>query len=133
MSLHVMRKPDPEEEDLAERIIGAAAEVHRELGPGLLASAYEACFCQEMKSRQLRFQQARPLAFEYKGVRLDCGYRIDFLVEDTVLVEMKAEEPQMKVSEVELRTYLKLMKKRYGLILNFFGASIRDGIRRIAL
>jgi GxxExxY protein len=121
-------------EGLTDQIIGAAIEVHRALGPGLLESAYEECLCHEFHLRGLSFRRQIPLPVEYKGVRLDCGYRIDVLVEDAVILELKCVEHVIPVHEAQLLTYLKLTGKRVGLILNFHVALlIRGGIIRKVL
>jgi len=106
-------------EDLTEKVIGAAIEVHRALGPGLLESAYEECLCHELHLRQIRFERQVPLPVEYKGVKLDCGYRLDIIVENAVILEIKCLEHVLPVHEAQLLTYLKMTGKRIGLILNF--------------
>jgi GxxExxY protein len=106
-------------EDLTEQIIGAVVEVHRALGPGLLESAYEECLCRELAIRGLQFQRQVPLPVEYKGVKLDCGYRLDLIVQDQVVLELKCVEHVLSVHEAQLLTYLKLTGKRVGLIINF--------------
>jgi len=121
-------------EELTEKIIGAAIEVHRALGPGLLESAYEECVCRELDLRGLKFQRQVPLPVEYKGVKLDCGYRLDLIVEDEVILELKCIERVLSVHEAQLLTYLKLTGKRVGLIVNFNVATlIRGGIVRKVL
>jgi GxxExxY protein len=121
-------------EELTEKIIGAAIEVHRALGPGLLESAYEECLCRELDLRRLKFQRQVPLPVEYKGVKLDCGYRLDLIVEDEVILELKCIERVLSVHEAQLLTYLKLTSKRAGLIVNFNVATlIRGGIVRKVL
>ena len=118
-------------EDLTEQIIGSAIEVHRGLGPGLLESAYEECLCHELYLRGLKFQPQLPLPVEYKGVYLDCGYRIDIIVENAVILELKCVEHIVSVHEAQLLTYLKLTGKRVGLIFNFHVAVLsRGGIVR---
>jgi GxxExxY protein len=118
-------------EALTEKIIGAAIEVHRTLGPGLLESAYEECLCHELHLRGLNFQRQLPLPVEYKGVHLDCGYRVDMVVEDTVILELKCVEHVVSVHEAQLFTYLRLTGKRVGLIINFHVATlVRGGIVR---
>ena len=121
------------ESDLTGRIIGAAIEVHRVLGPGLLESAYEAALCQELVLRGIEFQRQASLPMEYKGVRLDCGYRIDLIVEKRVIVELKTVEKIAPVHEVQLRTYLALTGIRVGLLLNFYVPALAEGIKRIVL
>jgi len=118
-------------EDLTAKIIGAAIEVHRALGPGLLESAYEECLCHELNLRWLSFQRQVPLPVSYKGVHLDCGYRIDVIVANDVILELKCVEHTLPVHEAQLLTYLKLLNKRVGLILNFHVATlVRGGIVR---
>jgi GxxExxY protein len=102
-------------EELTENVIGAAIEVHRALGPGLLESAYEECLCHELHLRSIAFQRQVPLPIRYKGVNLDCGYRIDLIVENEVVLELKCLEHVLPVHEAQLLTYLKLLNKRVGL------------------
>lgn len=106
-------------EDLTERVIGAAIEVHRALGPGLLESAYEECFCHELHLRGIAFERQLPLPVEYKGITLDCGYRLDIVIENSPVFEIKCVEQVLPVHEAQLLTYLKMAHKRVGLILNF--------------
>ncbi len=106
-------------EDLTEVIIGSAIEVHKELGPGLLESAYEECLCQELYLRGISFRRQVPLPVRYKGVSLDCGYRVDLLVEDAVVIELKAVDRLLPVHEAQLLSYLKMLQKKVGLIFNF--------------
>jgi GxxExxY protein len=121
-------------EELTEKIIGAAIEVHRALGPGLLESAYEECLCREFNLRGLAFQRQVPLPVEYKGVKLDCGYRLDLVVQDTVVLELKCVEHVLPVHEAQLLTHLKLTGKRVGIIINFnVAALVRGGIVRKVL
>jgi GxxExxY protein len=121
------------EEALTERIIGAAIEVHRALGPGLLESAYQTCLAHELSMQGLAFEQQKPLPVEYKGVRLDCGYRVDFLVADKVVVELKAVDGLHPVHEAQLMTYMKLAGCRVGLLINFNEVLLKNGIRRRVL
>ena len=114
-------------------IIGAAIEVHRALGPGLLESAYEECLCRELSLQQMPFERQRPLPVEYKGLRLDCGYRLDLLVADTVVVEIKAVESLLPIHEAQLLTYMKLTNCRVGLLLNFNVPVLKQGIKRLVL
>jgi GxxExxY protein len=119
---------------LTEQVIGAAIEVHRELGPGLMESAYEECFCHELHLRGLKFERQMPLPVRYKGVNLDCGYRVDLVVESTIILELKCIEHILPVHEAQLLTYLKLTGKRVGLILNFNVAVLtRGGVVRKVL
>jgi GxxExxY protein len=116
--------------EITEKIIGAAIEVHRALGPGLLESAYEECLCHELTLRELAFERQKPLPVEYKGVKLDCGYRLDLLVEALVVVEIKAVEVIQPIHEAQLLTYLKLGGWKLGLLINFNVPFLKDGIRR---
>lgn len=112
---------------LTSEIIGAAMEVHSALGPGLLESAYESCLCRELVTRNLGVQRQLDVPVVYKGVDVECGFRIDLLVEDTVIVEIKAVERILPVHEAQLLTYLRLSHKEVGLLLNFHVATLRDG------
>jgi GxxExxY protein len=115
----------------SERIIGAAIEVHRALGPGLLESAYEECLCHEMKSQGLSFERQRPLPVVYKGITLDCGYRLDVVVEGLVILELKTVEALLPAHEAQLLTYLKLTGLRLGLLMNFNVPVLKHGINRM--
>jgi GxxExxY protein len=118
------------EEDLTGEIIGAAIAVHRELGPGLLESAYQVSMCRELILRGIPFQSQLEIPIEYKGVRLDCGYRIDLLVDKRVIVELKAIEHVQSVHEAQLMTYLRLSGMHVGLLINFNVPVLRRGIVR---
>ena len=121
-------------EDLTEKIIGAAIEVHRALGPGLLESAYEECLCRELSLRGIAFQRQVALPVEYKGVKLDCGYRLDLIVQNEVILELKCVEHLLPVHDAQLLTYLKLTRKRVGIMINFNVATlVRGGIVRKVL
>jgi GxxExxY protein len=120
--------------ELTEKIIGAAIEVHRVLGPGLLESAYEECLCHELTLRGLNFARQVELPVTYKNVSLDCGYRIDLLVEDSVIIELKCVERLLPVHDAQLLTYMKLAGKEVGLLLNFhIDVLTRGGVVRKAL
>ena len=119
--------------ELTREIISAAIEVHRALGPGLLESAYEECLCRELSLRKVPFQRQVPLPVEYKGLRLDCGYRLDLLVAKTVVVEIKAIESLSSIHEAQLLTYLKLGGWKVGLLINFNVSVLKKGIRRRVL
>ena len=121
------------EKELTDQIIGAAIEVHKALGPGLLESAYQACLARELSLRRVAFKREKPLPVEYKGVQLDCGYRLDFLVNDKVVVELKAVEHVLPVHEAQLLTYLMLSGCRVGLLINFNVPVLKDGITRRVL
>jgi len=112
-------------------IIGAAIEVHKVLGPGLLESAYEECLCHELGLRGVAFERQVPLPMVYKGITLDCGYRLDLVVEDHVIVELKSVNKIDPIHEAQLLTYLRLKRARVGLIINFNVAVLKDGVRRI--
>jgi len=114
-------------------ILGAAIEVHRHLGPGLLESAYEECLCHELRLRGLCFQRQVGLPVEYKGLKLDCGYKIDLLVQDEVILELKAVEKLLPIHQAQLLTYLKLAHKRVGLLINFNVPLLTQGIIRRVL
>lgn len=118
------------EEDLTKRIIGAAIEVHRQLGPGLLEAAYQACLEHEFQLQQIPFVREKPLPVTYKGVHVDCGYRPDFIVDDKVIVEIKAVETLASIHEAQLLTYLRLSGCKVGLLLNFNVKELREGIVR---
>jgi GxxExxY protein len=121
------------EKDLTGQIIAAAIEVHRELGPGLLESAYQACLAREFSVRGMSFEQEKPLPVEYKGVRVDCGYRLDFVVAGKVVVELKAVDVIAPVHEAQLLTYLRLTGCRVGLLINFNVPVLKSGIKRRVL
>jgi GxxExxY protein len=118
---------------LTGKIIGAAIEVHRHLGPGLLESAYERCLEWELIELGLHVDKQVPLPVIYKGVNLDCGYRLDLVVENRVIVEAKAVDELHPIHEGQLLTYMRLAGKRTGLILNFNKARLTDGIKRMVL
>jgi len=117
--------------DLTRRIIGAAIEVHRQLGPGLLESAYEECLCYELSLRRLAFERQKPLPIDYKGLRLHCAYRLDLIVDDKVIVEIKAMDGLLPIHTAQLLTYLKAAGKELGLLINFNVPILRSGIKRI--
>jgi GxxExxY protein len=118
------------QEELTAQIIGAAIEVHRELGPGLLESAYEECLCYELHLRRLNFQRQVDLPIGYKGLQLDCGYRLDIVVEDSVLVELKSIEQILPIHQAQLLTYLRLSAKKIGLLIDFNVPVLKNGIVR---
>jgi GxxExxY protein len=118
---------------LTARIIGAAIQVHRELGPGLLESTYQECFAYELSQQHVRFSRQVPLPISYRDVRLDCGYRLDFLVDERVVVEIKSVERLAPIHSAQLITYLKLKRCPVGLLLNFNVTSLRQGIRRLTV
>jgi GxxExxY protein len=120
-------------EEVTEGVLGAAIEVHSALGPGLLESAYEECLAHEFRLRKIEFQRQVELPLSYKGVLLNCGYRMDFVVEAAVVVELKCVEKIIPIYEAQFLTYLRLSGKRVGLLLNFNAPVLRDGIVRKVL
>ncbi|MDD5542232.1 MAG: GxxExxY protein [Acidobacteriia bacterium] len=118
---------------ITQKIIGAALEVHRKLGPGLLESAYQECLCRELWLGNIRFHRERALPLEYKGIRLECGYRVDLVVEGLVAVEIKAVEVLAPVHDAQLLTYLRLGGWTVGLLINFNVPVLKDGIHRRVL
>ena len=124
----------PRDNDLlTERIIGFAIDVHRQLGPGLLESAYEECLYFELKQNRLDVRRQVPLPVIYKSIRLDCGYRLDLVIENQIIIELKTVERLLPPHEAQLLTYMKLSGMRTGLLLNFNTAVLKDGIRRLML
>ncbi|MEO8288884.1 MAG: GxxExxY protein [Chloroflexota bacterium] len=119
-------------QELSAGVIGACIAVHRELGPGLLESAYEECLCYELKERRIKFARQQPLPIVYKGSRLDCGYILDVIVENSIIVELKSVETLLPIHEAQLLTYLKLANLSLGLLINFNVTLLKTGIRRIA-
>jgi len=117
--------------ELSYRIIGAAIEVHRRLGPGLIEPIYEEFLCHELGLRKIPFERQKPLPIVYKGFRLDCGYRLDIVVDKMIILELKAVERIKPIHEAQLRTYLKLSGVWLGLLMNFNVAVIKEGIRRM--
>jgi GxxExxY protein len=121
------------EEELTGKILGAAIEVHSMLGPGLLESAYEGCLCHELGLRGIQFMRQVDLPVSYKGTLLSCGYRLDIVVADTILIELKAVERLLPIHEAQLLTYLRLSRMRVGLLMNFNVAVLKRGIIRRVL
>jgi GxxExxY protein len=115
---------------LTERIIGLAIGVHRVLGPGLLESAYEECLCCEFHEAGISFARQVPLPIVYKGIRLDCGYRLDVVLERDLIVEIKAIEKLLPIHEAQMLTYLRLSGIKTGLLVNFNSILLKDGLRR---
>ena len=118
--------------EITGTIIGAAIDVHRALGPGLLESAYEACLVYEITGHGLYVESQKPLSLIYKSVHLDCGYRLDLLVENTVIVEIKSVDTLLPIHTAQLLSYLKLSNLQVGLLINFNVEILKNGIRRIA-
>lgn len=118
---------------LTDRVIGLAIEVHRGLGPGLLESAYEECLCYELKDAGISFARQVALPLSYKAVRLDCGYRMDLVVDESVVVELKSVEKLLPIHDAQLLTYLRLSGLSVGLIFNFNSRVLKEGLRRLVL
>ena len=118
---------------LTQKIIGFAIEVHRQLGPGLFESTYERCLCFELERARVGYQKEVPLPVVYKSMQLDCSYRLDIVVENRVIVELKAVERLMPIHEAQILTYLKLSQIKTGLLMNFNSATLKDGLRRFVL
>ncbi len=124
---------NPQNDRLTEKVIGLAIEVHRGLGPGLLESAYEECLCYEFGESGVPFKRQVPLPVVYKSVELDCGYRMDIVVDNRLVLELKTVEKILPIHEAQLLTYLKLGRLRTGLLLNFNTSVLKDGIRQLVL
>jgi len=119
--------------DLTGQIIGGAIEVHKALGPGLLESVYEECLCHELDLRRILYKRQHAIPVQYKGAKLDCGYRIDLLVEDLVILELKSVDSLEPIHEAQILTYLKLTGLKVGLLVNFNVPVLREGIRRLVI
>ncbi len=120
-------------DELSHRVLGCALEVHKGLGPGLLESAYEQCMAYELSQSNISFRLQHPVPVAYKNILLDCGYRVDLLIEDRLIVELKSVEKLQPINEAQLLTYMKLAKVRIGLLINFNVLVLRDGIKRMVL
>lgn len=120
-------------DDLSNRVIGCAIRVHRELGPGLLESTYEQCVAYELIQSGIPFKIQQPIPVAYKKIKLDCGYRVDLLVEDRLIVELKSVVQLLKIHEAQVLTYMKLANIRIGLLINFNVQMLKKGIKRFVL
>ncbi len=129
----IAKSPKAQFSDLSYKVLGCALEVHRALGPGLLESAYQQCLCHELSLNQIRFEIEKPLPVQYKGIRLDCGYRIDMLVEEEIILELKSVEQLLPLHEAQILSYMKLMNKKYGFLINFNVKVLKDGIKSFVL
>lgn len=118
---------------MSNRVLGCAIEVHRELGPGLLESTYEQCMAYELSRMHIPFRLQVTLPVQYKQIQLDCGYRIDFLVQDQLIVELKSVEQLSKIHEAQILTYMRLAKIKVGLLINFNVPLLKKGIKRFLL
>lgn len=122
-----------ERDPLTEKVIGCAIEVHRALGPGLLESAYQQCLAHELKLNGIPFQAEYPVPVEYKGIQLDCGYRLDLLVDGRLILELKSIDAITGIHEAQLLTYMKMTRIQTGLLINFNVGRLVDGIKRFKL
>ena len=120
-------------DDLSNRVIGCAIEVHRELGAGLLESTYEQCLAYELNRAGIPFKTQQQLPVKYKEIKLDCGYRVDLFVDDRLIVELKSVEQLLKIHEAQILTYMKLVNVKVGLLINFNVDVLKKGIRRFVL
>ena len=120
-------------DEVSKNVIGAAIDVHKALGPGLLESVYEECLCRELELRDIRFVRQYAVPVKYKGVKLDCSYRLDVLVENKVVVELKSVEKLLPIHDAQLLSYLKLTNRTVGLLINFNVPILKQGIRRKVL
>jgi GxxExxY protein len=120
-----------EENEITDKVIGAAIEVHRHLGPGLLESAYDECLCYELSRLGVKFERQVHLPIDYKGLHLDCAYRLDLVVEGLVIVEMKAIEELLPIHKAQVLTYLKASNRRVGLLINFNVPVLINGLKRM--
>jgi GxxExxY protein len=118
-------------DELSNKVIGCALKVHRELGPGLLESTYEQCLCYELSQAGIHFERQKELPVKYQNVMIDCGYRIDLLVEGKLIVELKSVDTLQRIHEAQLLTYMKLAQNGIGLLINFNSVLLRDGIKRL--
>lgn len=124
---------DKDTNDLSFKVIGCAYEVHKELGAGLLESVYEACLCYELSKLNIAYERQKVLPVLYKDEKIDCGYRIDILVENKIIIELKTVENLLPIHTAQLMTYLRLSNIHLGLILNFHNINLQSGIRRFVL
>jgi GxxExxY protein len=116
---------------ITETIIGCAINVHKELGPGLLESAYEACLLYDLSQTKMKIENQKPLPIIYKNVKLNCGYRLDLIIEDEVIVEIKSVEKMLPIHKAQLLSYLKISGLKVGLLINFNVELLKDGIIRV--
>lgn len=128
-----MIEVDKETNDLSYKVIGLAYKVHTKLGPGLLESVYETCLCHELEKENIAFERQKELPVVYDGRKLDCGYRIDVLVENKIILELKTVEMLQPIHTAQLMTYLKLSKLHVGYLINFYSTSLKYAIKRYVL
>ena len=120
-------------DSLSNQVIGLAIEVHRELGPGLLESTYEMCLAHELRSHNIKFVTQMALPVEYKGLGMDCGYRVDVMVDEKLIIELKCVDSLQRIHEAQLLTYMKLANIKTGLLINFNIGLLKNGIKRFVL
>ena len=120
-------------DELSNKVIGCALEVHKNLGPGLLESTYEQCLAHELKMANIPFRLQHPLPVEYKGIKLDCGYRVDLFIDGKMIIELKSVERILPIHQAQLLTYMKLTGVSIGLLINFNVQYLKDGIKRMVL
>ena len=120
-------------EDPTYAVIGCAIEVHRLLGPALLESAYEQCLAYELAQKRINFRVQAEMPLQYKDVKLDCGYRLDFIIDDSLILELKAVDQLLRIHEAQLLTYMKLASANLGLLINFNSVPLKSGIKRFRL
>lgn len=120
-------------DELSNRVIGSALRVHRELGPGLLESTYEQCLCYELANAGIQFERQKELPVRYQGNDIDCGYRVDLLVDNRLIIELKSVDQLLRIHEAQLLTYMKLSCIQVGLLINFNSVLLREGIKRFVL
>ena len=119
--------------ELSNKVIGCAIEVHKALGPGLLESAYQQCLCHELRLNNIDFEIEKPLPINYKDCKLDCGYRIDLLVEDKIVIELKSVENLKRIHEAQILSYMKLANIKQGFLINFNVTLLKDGLKSLVL
>jgi GxxExxY protein len=119
--------------ELTEKVIGCAIEVHKSLGPGLLEAAYEQCLAKELNLKGIKFETQAPLPIKYKGMELECGYRVDFLIEKVLIIELKSLEKILDIHKAQILTYMKLSSIKVGLLINFNVKLLKNGIQRFVL
>jgi len=128
-----MMNENPKFSELSNKVIGCAIEVHRALGPGLLESAYQQCLCHELRQNNISFEVEKALPVNYKGCRLDCGYRIDILVENEIILELKSVEKLQPIHEAQILSYMKLAGVKQGFLINFNVTVLKEGLKSFVL
>ena len=131
--IRTMGKKNIEFSELSNKVIGCAIEVHKALGPGLLESAYQQCLCHELRLNQIDFEIEKPLPVNFKGCQLDCGYRIDILVEKEIIIELKSIEQLKRIHEAQILSYMKMANIKQGFLINFNVTLLKDGLKSFIL